>query len=80
MLINYIYLDQLFDSIIFKPDHFLFIPVLGSLEWFPSVLNADLPCLDLKRNKLGNPSRIVSDLNFRWDVHKAESKQNGFGD
>jgi len=37
MLINYIYLDQLFDSMIFKPDHLLFIPALRVLEWFSSV-------------------------------------------
>ena len=34
MLINYIYLDESFDSRIFKPEHSVFIPVLRVLEWF----------------------------------------------
>ena len=47
---------------IFKPNHLLFIPVLRVLEWFSRIYNADFPCPDLKRNKVGNPSRIVTEI------------------
>ena len=62
MVINHICLDQLFISKIYFLITTLLTFLNGLLNAYIAFYNADLPWPDLRRNKVGKPSNIATDV------------------